>query len=283
MMMSLGDLIAWLLEPIRMTAVEPVNATDRLHALLMTVAVGVALPLMVVITRYWKVMPDQDWPRVLDHPLWWRVHVVVGVGSIAAVIVATALAFHGMSIQAHLQSGHGWVGWLAVAMTLAIGVNGLLRGTSGGPGVSRHGTLDHLHDRPGDHYDMTARRRWFERTHKTLGYWLMVVFWIALVSGLWQANAPRYALLALAGWWTLLLLLAWRWERQGRVFDGYQAKWGPSMNHPGNRIPVLGWGSRRYTEERFARRSWRRRRSSTARRPRDAVAATGRDKRPAAS
>jgi hypothetical protein len=108
---------------------------------------------------------------------------------------------------------------------------------------------------------MSARRLWFERTHKLLGYLLMLVMAGAMVSGLWQINAPRYWLVLLAAWWVTLLLFALRWEMQGRCIDGYQAIWGPGMDHPGNRIPVLGWGSRRYTEEEFNRLAWTRRRT----------------------
>jgi hypothetical protein len=143
-----------------------------------------------------------------------------------------------------------------MAMLLALLINGWQRGTTGGPGKPAPGTLGPLHGVAGDHYDMTGRRRWFERTHKLLGYLVLAVFFAALLSGLWRASAPRWMLLLLAAWWVTLLLLALRWERQGRCIDGYQATWGPSMAHPGNRIPELGWGSRRYSEEEFQRLPW---------------------------
>lgn len=255
--------VAWFTAPIRAGLAEPVNAADGWHGVLMMIAAGGVLPFALLITRYWKIVPGQDWPRALDHPLWWRVHRLMGYGSAAGVLAGFAFVFHGMSVDAYLLHPHAWSGWLAGVMLLALLINGWLRGTMGGPGHRQRGTLVHLHELPGDHYDMTRRRRWFERTHKTLGYSLMAVFAISLFTGLWHVAAPRWALLLLAGWWLLLLSLAFRWERQGRVVDGYQAKWGPGMNHPGNRIPVLGWGSRRYTEAEFRRLGWARHADAT--------------------
>ncbi|MGE0803375.1 MAG: cytochrome b561 domain-containing protein [Lautropia sp.] len=256
--MSPNELVHWLTAPIRVGPAVPLDAAAWWHALAMAVATGIAAPLAVLLARYWKVVPRQDWPRVLDHPFWWGAHRWLAAVTLAGVAVGCALVFSHMNVLLHLSETHGWLGWLAVVMMLALVVNGLLRGSEGGPGRSERGALTHMHERPGDHYDMSARRRWFERTHKTLGYCLLLVFAAATVSGLWHANVPRWILLGFAGWWEVLLIIALVWERQGRAIDGYQAKWGPGMNHPGNRIPALGWGSRRYTEDSFRRLRWAR-------------------------
>ena len=250
------ELLDWLLAPVRIGPAEPMNAIDRWHVELMATAAAVWLPVMVLITRYWKVLPSQAWPRVLDNRLWWRAHLTFGYASALAILVGAGLAFHGMSIVEHLLHAHAWFGWLAVLLLVVLIVTSGSRGTTGGPGRQQPGTLGHLHERAGDHYDMTPRRRRFERVHKALGYLLLSCLGLALVSGIWHVNASRIALLGLAGWWLLLLGLAWHWERQGRAVDGYQAKWGPAMMHPGNRIPTLGWGSRRYTEASFRRQRW---------------------------
>ena len=264
--MSLADTWIWLAEPLRAVSPAGLPQAMQLHGLLMAIGSGVMMPLGVLVTRYCKILPWQDWPRELNRRFWWFAHQVTAYGGALAALAALVLAFVSQPEDAdHLASGHALIGWLSLAMLLALVINGWQRGTTGGPGKPAPGTLGPLHGVAGDYYDMTGRRRWFERTHKLLGYLLLAVFFVALLSGLWRAGAPRWALLLLAAWWVALLLLALRWERQGRCIDGYQATWGPSMAHPGNRIPELGWGSRRYSDEEFQRLPWVRKRSGKKR------------------
>ncbi len=272
--MSINDVMFWLLDPLRAGTTQAIGESDRLHGLLMTLAAGVLVPLAVLLARYFKVLPGQDWPRQLNRRTWWAAHLGLAYASLVVVVVAVYIVLKGMYLTqdddagvSHLANPHGWFGWLALLLLFAVILNGWQRGSTGGPGKPAPGTLGPLHGVAGDHYDMTARRRWFERTHKMLGYLLLGLLFVALISGLWHVNASRGLLLGLGAWWVALLLAAWRYERQGRCIDGYQAIWGPSMAHPGNRIPALGWGSRRYTEEDFSRLSWARR--------------TGREKTPA--
>ncbi len=264
--MSSSDVMFWLLDPLRAGITQAISESDRLHGLLMTLAAGVMVPLAVLLARYFKVLPGQDWPRQLNRRTWWIAHLGLAYASLAVFVVAVYIVLKEMYLTPdddagvrHLANPHGWLGWLALLMLFAVIFNGWQRGSTGGPGKPAPGTLGPLHGVAGDHYDMTARRRWFERTHKMLGYLLLGLLFVALISGLWQVNASRGLLLGLGAWWLALLLVAWRWERQGRCIDGYQAIWGPGMAHPGNRIPALGSGSRRYTEEEFNRLSWARR------------------------
>ena len=130
---------------------------------------------------------------------------------------------------------------------------------------------------------MTRRRRIFERAHRWLGYGLMLALFANVMTGYWHVNVPRGLAVATLAWWACLALMAWRWERQGRAVDGYQARWGPSMAHPGNRIPRLGGGLHRYTEEEYRCLSWggqvmRRRKKRTTRRRRSDRLEAGRRK-----
>jgi hypothetical protein len=267
--MSFIEIMFWLTDPMRGGLPGVMSEADRLHGLSMGLAAGLLLPLAVLLARYFKILPGQDWPRQLNRRSWWFGHLVLAYAAAVAVAVGTVSILQAMAAESedsgeaavHLAHLHGWIGWVTVAMLVALLINGWQRGTSGGPGKRAPGTLGPVHGVAGDHYDMTARRRWFERTHKLLGYLLLTAMIAGVISGLWRISAPRWVLVVLAAWWVLLLLLALRWERQGRCVDGYQAKWGPSMVHPGNRIPKLGWGSRRYTEEEFGRLAWAGRRT----------------------
>lgn len=263
--MSLNEIIFWLTDPMRGGLPLALSEAARLHGLLTTLAAGVLMPLGVLLARYFKILPGQDWPRELDRRLWWVAHL--GIAYAAAIVFLVGIVIivfemggleDGEDAVEHLTHAHAWFGWLSLAMLAAIFINGWQRGTVGGPGKPAPGTLGPLHGVAGDHYDMTARRRWFERTHKLIGYLLLAELVACVITGLWYVNAPRGALVSLCAWWVMLLLFALRWERQGRCVDGYQAKWGPAMEHHGNRIPELGWGVRRYTEAEFRRLAWAR-------------------------
>ena len=262
--MSINEIVFWLTDPIRLGVPQALSEADRLHAMSMALAAGVLLPLAVLLVRYCKILPGQDWPRQLNRRFWWFSHLALAYAASVAVAIGLVSILQGMQAEsgeggeaaAHLSHLHGLIGWVTTAMLVALLINGWRRGSKGGPGKPAPGTLGPAHGVAGDHYDMTARRRWFERTHKLLGYLLLTAMVAGVISGLWQVNAPRWMLVLVAAWWVALLLLAWRWERQGRCVDGYQATWGPGMAHPGNRIPELGWGSRRYTEEAFDRLTW---------------------------
>ncbi|MDO5058261.1 MAG: hypothetical protein Q4E06_13205 [Lautropia sp.] len=276
----LSSLVDWLRQPLRAGHVDTLNQTDFWHGLLMALGGGVLVPVAVLAARYWKIVPGQDWPRVVNHRAWHWVHGLCGGGAVLCLLVGCYLAFHGMSLHQHLAHPHAWAGWTVVAMLVLLLVNIAARGSIGGPGRRQARTLVHLHDVPGDHYDMTARRRVFEFLHSLLGYGLVVMVMLTIGSGFWFVNVPRGLAMLVAAWWLLLLGLAWRWERQGRAVDGYQARWGPGMGHPGNRIPVVGWRRKRYTEDEYRRLSWggrllRRRLHRQGRRPSPAAGSSG--------
>jgi len=137
-------------------------------------------------------------------------------------------------------TAHGVLGYTVVALVCAQGAMGLFRGSKGGPT-----------DRTmrGDHYDMTPWRIAFEWMHKILGYTLLVVSAVTIVSGVWLANAPRWMWGVIGLWWLALGLIAVILQRRGLAVDTYQAIWGPSPEHPGNRRAPMGWGMRRYDED----------------------------------
>ncbi|MDO4904687.1 MAG: hypothetical protein Q4A16_03920 [Lautropia sp.] len=252
----LAQIMGWLQQPIRTGYTDPLNEVDCWHGMLMGAGGGVMIPVAVLAARYWKIVPGQDWPRVLNHMAWQRIHAVCGYGAILFLLVGAYLAFQGMSLHVHLRHTHSWAGWSVVLLLVPFIINIVLRGSIGGPGHRKPGQLVHLHDVPGDHYDMTFKRRFFERVHRWLGFGLVVALCFTILTGFWHINVPRWLLLCTGLWWVLLLVMAWRWERQGRAVDGYQARWGPSMAHPGNRIPLLSWGLRRYTEAEYRRLPW---------------------------
>ena len=150
------------------------------------------------------------------------------------------MAFYGMSLASHLAHPHAWMGWGVMAVLLLLVVNIALRGSIGGPGRHQARTLVHLHDVPGDHYDMTRRRRIFEHGHRWLGYGLMLALFGNVLTGYWHVNVPRGLALATLAWWACLALMAWRWERQGGLSMATR-RVGPQHGASGQPYSPPGW------------------------------------------
>jgi hypothetical protein len=101
---------------------------------------------------------------------------------------------------------------------------------------------------------MTSWRRWFERLHKGLGWLAIVVAIPTIAVGLKVSDAPRWMAFVMIIWWAGLAVWFVRLQLKGRCIDTYQAIWGPDEEHPGNRIPPIGWGISRYTAQTWSKR-----------------------------
>ncbi|WP_233259577.1 cytochrome b561 domain-containing protein [Ramlibacter sp. WS9] len=231
-----GEWSAWLLTPVSGRAVHEIALWASWHGRLMVLAWGVALPLGVLVARFFKVTPRQDWPRELDNKLWWHAHRGLQWGGVLLMTAGAWLAWgqgRGATAAAQWHAALGWtllaLGWLQV-------MGGLARGSKGGP------TDAQLR---GDHYDMTRWRCVFERLHKGLGYTALLAAAVAITLGLWVADAPRWMWLGIGLWWVVWIGAFAVLQLRGRCVDTYQAIWGPALEHPGNRRPAIGWGVRR--------------------------------------
>jgi hypothetical protein len=218
-------MIEWLLMPVDPARAHDVGLAVAWHGRLMTLGWGVLIPLGVVIARYFKVTPRQDWPRELDNLLWWRGHLACQyLGGIAM------LAGFGLILTASGGDGGAWphrsLGYVVLGFGALQFVAGWLRGSKGGPTEANP---------RGDHYDMTLRRIIFEGVHKSVGYLALAFAAAAILTGLWAANAPRWMPIVMLGWWIGLIGTAVRLQLLGRYKSSYHAIWGPDPAHPGNR------------------------------------------------
>lgn len=206
------------------------------HARCMVLSWGILLPLGVLVARFFKVLPGQNWPQVLDHKAWWHAHRALQWSGVGIMLVGMWLVWgHGGS-AGRLAQFHTVAGWSVCAIGVFQIVGALARGSKGGPTET---------SMRGDHYDMTLWRLTFERLHKGLG-WLAVMAAVAIiVSGLQLADAPRWMADVLALWWLALVMLFVRLQRADRCIDTYQAIWGPDPGHPGNQRKPIGLGIRR--------------------------------------
>ncbi|MEM8554603.1 MAG: cytochrome b561 domain-containing protein [Pseudomonadota bacterium] len=224
----------WLFASLDPSRAHEVGGLVSWHARTMVLAWGVLSPLGILIARFFKVMPGQDWPRDLDRKVWWHSHLAGQIGAVCLTLVGMAL------ILVHPGRGagiHGTLGYALILFAAVQVVSGVFRGTKGGPtALAPDGSPR------GDHYDMTPWRLAFEWLHKSVGYSVLILSVVVILQGLWIANAPRWMLLVLMIWWTLWALVYLTLQQRGWAVDTYQAIWGPSPEHPGNRRKPQGWG-----------------------------------------
>lgn len=236
-------LVDWFMLPIDPARGHSVEGLVAWHGRLMVLAWGVLVPIGVIVARFFKITPRQHWPLHVDNQAWWIAHRVCQY--VAAATTVVALGFILAELGSPMASGlHALFGWTVVALLCIQLLGGWFRGTKGGPThPAPDGTLR------GDHYDMTRRRRIFERLHKGAGYLVLLVSACAIGTGLWRVNAPRGFWLLIGSWWVLCAIIFAVLQRRGFAIDTYQAIWGPDRAHPGNTIAPIGWGIRRLGSE----------------------------------
>ncbi len=227
-------MLDWLLLPIDPGRAHALSAAVAWHGRLMTLAWGVAVPLGVLMARYYKILPGQDWPSERDNKVWWHAHQSLHYSAGILTLIGVVLIVQGLATLG--SSGrHAVFGWALVLLALGQFLGGWLRGSKGGPtDPAPDGSLH------GDHYAMTKRRLVFEYAHKSGGYLALAVACGAVITGLWNANAPVWMWLSLTLWWTGLLVFATVLQRKGQAIDTYQAIWGPDPVHPGNARKPIG-------------------------------------------
>lgn len=216
------------------------------HGRIMTAVWLVLVPLAVVLARFYKVTPHQDWPKVLDNPFWFIWHRRLGYLAALLTLVAMAAIMLRNDTQFDGAYVHAVVGWAVIALVLFQVVNALLRGTHGGPIDPFTRAKRPPEQWAGDHYCMTRRRVVFEHAYKLAGYAVLPVAFIAIVSGLLIVDAPRWMWLGLVPI-CMMFVFVFAWlQGKGRCLDTYQAIWGTDPALPGNRrAKAIGWGIKR--------------------------------------
>jgi len=239
------EVIDWLLLPLSGGLDHVVAPRVSWHGRLMVLAWGVAVPVAVLLARFFKVTPRQRWPEELDNTFWWHGHRFLSYVAVTLTVIAAALIMGHDNDRGPTRTLHAWAGWMVLSLAAVQIVSAHLRGTKGGPTAPRLSANGEILDLRGDHYDMTPHRRRFEWIHKTAGMTAVVMALAAMLTGLWTADALRWMWAGLVVFWFCLLAAFVRWQRQGRCLDTYQAIWGPGLEHPGNSMQVVGFGIRR--------------------------------------
>ncbi len=201
------------------------------HGIANILAWGLLLPLGVLVARFYKVFRRQNWPAEVHNMSWWFWHQVLqyaGLGAFAIALLTVIYENRGL----HLATLHGKLGLLLVVLALHQFVSAMLRGDTE------------------DHYTMNLRRLVFELVHKSVGYAALALAPAVIVLGLDLAGAPAWVV---AVGLSPLVALGALWIRNicaRRFVSTYQAMWGVSLEHPGNRpgrqhlFQRIGWWRR---------------------------------------
>ena len=208
-----------------------VTLAMAVHGALMIAAWGLLIPAGGVVARYFKVMPGQDFPRVVENLTWWRWHQALqygGVGVATAALGAILSETGGRFDTLHGRCGLAVMalGWLQVA-------SGLLRGSKGGPTDQGADPLDPATWR-GDHYDMTRRRHAFEAWHKPAGWAAIALAGVTILLGLRLVGSPAWLLSVVGGLQAALGASVADGVVRRRWVDTYASLWGADPRHPGN-------------------------------------------------
>lgn len=230
-------MLDWILQPWSGAAGHVIAPEVVWHARLMVLSWAVLIPVAVLWARFWKIAPGQDFPRILDDKRWWHGHRSLQILAVLLSIVAVVLVWKSEP-QRDATAVHRYLGWSVFVAGLWQLFHAMARGTKGGPTDTAM---------RGDHFDMTSKRIVFERIHKLLGWFALVVAIATVVTGLIMSDAPRWMFAGLGAWWLLLVIAFVRWQRAGRAVDTYQAIWGIDHALPGMKRAPIGWGIRRYT------------------------------------
>jgi len=175
-------IVDWLTEPLSGSQGAALESWAYWHARSMVLGWNILLPLGMLVARFFKVVPGQDWPSSLDCKVWWRAHVWLQTLGITAMALGLTLAFGRGSISTIAALFHHVAGRTLAAIGGLQALGALLRGDKGGP------TEKMLR---GDHYDMTRRRIVFESVHKFLGWAAVPIVIGATGLGLAIVDAPR--------------------------------------------------------------------------------------------
>jgi hypothetical protein len=128
----------------------------------MVLGMGLLMPLIILVARFFKVTPRQHWPDQLDNPFWFVTHRRWGHVVGATVIAGLVCALVAEDWRAPSHSLHAILGWTVVALVLVQIVSALMRGTHGGPVDPFTRKRRPPQEWPGDHFSMTPRRIAFE-------------------------------------------------------------------------------------------------------------------------
>ena len=198
---AIDHIARWFLTPISGSNEHIIATSTAWHGRLMVLGMGVLTPPTIIVARFFKVTPHEDWPRQLDNPFWFVTHR--RWGHAIGLIVATGLAFAlaKQAWQPPWHSLHGGLGWAVIGLVLIQVVGSWLRGTHGGPIDPFTRQRRPPNDWPGDHFSMTQRRIVFQYVHKWGGYILLALTLMAIPTGLVAADAPRWMPITMGIWW----------------------------------------------------------------------------------
>ena len=196
------------------------------HAALMLFVWGQVLPTGVLLARFFKVTPEQDFPKQCDNQFWWNWHRGLQYGGLILASISTWLMWQKVGLGGSL---HAQLGLTLVGLGWLQAVSSWVRGSKGGP------TEHNLH---GDHYDMTLQRLVFEYWHKIMGWSCLIAALVAIGSGFYLVGVNRAFYVGIPVSLGLILIFIFiLFTKQKRWVDTYAAIWGHTYSPKQRQTP----------------------------------------------
>lgn len=185
------------------------------HGAIMLFVWGLVLPTGVLLARFFKVTPEQDFPTIRDNQFWWNWHRGLQYGGLILASFATWLMWQETGLGG---SNHAQLGLTLVGLGWLQAISSWVRGSKGGP------TEELLR---GDHYDMTLQRLVFEYWHKTMGWLCLLAALITMGTGLNLVGAQPLVYFGVPLAIGLIFAIVFiSLTKQKRWVDTYTAIWG---------------------------------------------------------
>ncbi len=206
------------------------------HAVLMFGLWLVLVPVAMLAIRFGKPLPTtygipRGTGKLHRKLLWWTVHyyllytvIILSLGAAAFAVFLSG----GFSATLHAYFGIG-----TILMGVLQIVSSWFRGSHGG----KQGENSDPDDRStwgGDHFDMSAQRRWFEAYHKTAGYFTIALAIGAVASGLsqfWMGELAAAFIVVVI----IAMVMAVVLQGRGHHHDTYRSVYGNHREHPFNK------------------------------------------------
>ena len=110
----MSEVVDWLLLPLINLGEKTIPDNIAWHGRIMVLAWGVAMPIALLLARYYKVTPRQNWPQELDNRFWWDGHRLLNYATVAFSIAGASLVWSTTYYSGAARDLHACLGWSIV-------------------------------------------------------------------------------------------------------------------------------------------------------------------------
>ena len=111
--------VEWLITPVSGSLSHQIGPNSYWHGRLMVIAWSLAVPVAIIVARFYKVTPRQNWPTELDNKFWWHMHRYSNIFAVGISLIGIYLVYGNNRYVGELRDTHGMLGWLVFLLYLS--------------------------------------------------------------------------------------------------------------------------------------------------------------------